>query len=85
MFEEIRIQLIDYVFAEAVVFDGTKEEIPLDKSLIETGILDSYGIVELVAFIEETWNIRINDNDFNKEKMGSINLMSQLIMAKTKK
>ena len=29
--------------------------LPLDESLFELGILDSFGIVELVVFIENRW------------------------------
>ena len=51
-------------------------------SLIECGILDSYEIIEMIAFIENRWKIEITAEDFTIEKMGSINKMSKLISYK---
>jgi acyl carrier protein len=34
-----------------------------DTSLIEAGFLDSFGIVELVAFIEEKYDIKLDSDD----------------------
>ena len=66
-------ELLDYVFSKSDL--DNKNDIPLDKSLLAEGILDSYGIIELVEFIEENWSINIEDNEFTLEKMGSINKM----------
>ena len=52
-------------------------------SLIETGILDSMGIVKLVDFIETEYQIKVEDQDLvpdNFEKIGSI---AELIARKT--
>ena len=38
------------------------KDIPLDKSLLTEGILDSFAIIELVEFIELNWNIKIEGN-----------------------
>lgn len=56
--------------------------IPLDESLLELGIIDSYGVVELVDFLEQTWDITISDHEITKEKMGSINKMALLVQDK---
>ena len=58
------------------------KDIPLDKSLLTEGILDSFAIIELVEFIEVNWSIKIEDDDFTSEKMGSINKMVKLISEK---
>lgn len=82
--EQIRQKLIDYTFESSLTFEGEKNEIPLDKSLIEEGILDSFGIIELIGFIESTWRIEISSEDFTVEKMGSIHKMTKLIDKKVK-
>lgn len=56
--------------------------IPLNKSLVELGYLDSFGVVELVSFIEKKFKITINDEEITKEKFGSINKMTNLIYSK---
>ena len=79
---EIKGALINYVISKSDLDD--KDEIPLDKSLLSEGIIDSFGIIELVEFIESNWNIRIEDREFTHETMGSINKMVKLINKKIK-
>lgn len=41
-------------------------------SLLETGILDSTGVLELIEFLEETFEISIADHETIPENLGSI-------------
>ena len=46
-----------------------------DTSLIQQGIVDSTGILELIGFIEETWPLRVPPQDMtpaNFDSLGSI-------------
>ena len=61
------------------------KEIPLDKSLVELGYMDSFGVIDTVAFIENKWKIKIEDEELTKEKFGSINKMVNLIYQKIDK
>ena len=54
----------------------------MNKSLYELGLLDSMGVIELVEFLENEFNIRIEDEEITYEKMGSINKMTELIISK---
>ena len=78
---QIKNKLLKYVLEKSDVDDVN--EIPLDKSLLISGILDSFAVVELIIFIESEWRIVIEDSDFTAEKMGSINKMVNLINLKT--
>jgi acyl carrier protein len=77
-FEDDYVQRIVEYLKGAVLLDPA-QEIPLDKSLLETGILDSYGIVDLLTFIEGEFGLAIPDEDITKEKMGSIRKMANYI------
>jgi acyl carrier protein len=72
-------RIIDYL-KESVLLDPS-QEIPLDRSLLEAGILDSYGIVDLLTFIEGEYGLAIPDQDITREKMGSIRKMARYIEA----
>ena len=61
-----------------------KQKIPLDKSLMELGYLDSFGIIELVTFLEKKFKVTIEDKEITKEIFGSINKMSKLVLKKLK-
>ena len=59
-----------------------RQSLPTEESLIELGVLDSYGVVELVSFLEENWAITIADSDITRDKMGSITKMASLVLEK---
>jgi acyl carrier protein len=44
-----------------------------DDSLLEKGIIDSTGVLELVSFIEETFDIRVEDEELIPDNLDSIN------------
>lgn len=44
-----------------------------DQSLLDSGIIDSTGILELVMFIEEKFSITIDDEELIPENLDSIN------------
>ncbi len=54
-----------------------------DTSFLEEGIIDSTGVLELVAFIEETYGIRIEDEELIPENLDSISNISSFIERKT--
>lgn len=62
-----------------------KEKIPLNKSLLEQNIVDSFGIIELITFLEKKYNISIENEEINYEKFGSIIKMSNLVLLKINK
>ena len=46
-----------------------------DTSLIQQGIVDSTGILELIGFLEETWQVQVPAQDMtpaNFDSLGSI-------------
>jgi acyl carrier protein len=43
-----------------------------DESLLEKGIIDSTGVLELVAFLESTYEIKVEDEELIPENLDSI-------------
>ena len=82
--EEIKNKIINYV-KETSVFLEPDQPIPIDVSLLEAGLIDSYGVVELLSFIETNWNIKVSDEEVTKDNLGSINKMCHYIFKKTMK
>ena len=77
----IRASLIEYILKNHVSpYDAAN--IPLDESLVELDVLDSYGVIELVSFIESNWAIKVLDEEITRDKMGSINKMVSLVLSK---
>jgi len=63
-----------------------KENIRLDDTtqLLDTGILDSLGIMKLLPFLEETFSIRVNEEELIPENFECIDTISRLIVKKIK-
>jgi len=47
-------------------------ELTADASLIETGIVDSMGMMELVAFIQSNYAVALHDEELVPENLDSI-------------
>jgi acyl carrier protein len=52
---------------------GKDEGLADDTSFLDEGIIDSTGILELVSFIEEEFNIKLADEELVPENLDSIN------------
>jgi acyl carrier protein len=52
-------------------------------SLIEAGIIDSTGVLELVGFLEEEFGIRIEDEELVPENLDSIDNIVRFVERKS--
>ena len=55
-----------------------------EDSLLEKGIIDSTGVLELVAFIEEKYGITVEDEELTPENLDSIRNIAEFIRQKTR-
>jgi acyl carrier protein len=76
--------VIEYVLTNHVS-PFKRDTLPCDRSLLELGVLDSYGVIELVAFLESNWSIHILDAEITREKIGSIEKIAKLVAEKLQK
>jgi acyl carrier protein len=53
-----------------------------DQSLLESGILDSMGILKLVAFIEKRFNIKVDDTELVPENFETIRSLERWVASK---
>ena len=61
----------DFIVAN-FLFGDTTRAVRDDDSLLEHGIIDSTGILELVGFVEKTWSITVKDADIVPANFDSI-------------
>ena len=55
--------------------EGLTDETPL----LENGIIDSLGLMELVAFIEEEFGVEIDDADIRVEHFRTVSDIARLV------
>ncbi len=53
-----------------------------DDSFLETGIIDSTGVLELILFLEENFKISIPDEDLIPENLDTVNNILNYIQKK---
>jgi methoxymalonate biosynthesis acyl carrier protein len=58
-------------------------EVPPDEPLIENGVLTSLQTVELVTFLEERFELFVEDEEFDEENFGSVEAIAGLVASKT--
>jgi acyl carrier protein len=58
-------------------------ELTDDTPLVQSGIVDSTGMLELVAFLEETLGTRIGDDETTPENLGTIAAIAAFAARKT--
>ena len=66
---------------ENFILEG-EDHLGEEDSLLEKGIIDSTGVLELVAFLEETYQFKIKDEELVPENLDSIKNISQFIQTK---
>lgn len=76
--QELRTFIIDnFLFGED---DGTLSG---DDSFLEQGIIDSTGVLELVALLEKRYSITIKNDELEPENLDSIHKLVRFIDRKT--
>jgi acyl carrier protein len=58
------------------------EELAADDSLIAAGVIDSTGVLELIEFLEERYEIQIADEEVLPENLDSIASIGRFVAGK---
>jgi len=58
---------------ENFIFDATQSNFDNAQSFLETGIIDSTGMLEMVSFIEENYHIKMEDSELTPDNLDSVN------------
>ena len=53
--------------------------IDADEKLISSGLIDSFSLMDLALFIEDTYGVRIEDTELNADTFDSLNQLAALI------
>ena len=75
------VQKIRAFVVENYLF-GEEKKLGNDDSFMDTGIIDSTGILELLRFLEATFDIKITDEELIPDNLDSINKIVAFLQAK---
>lgn len=80
MSEEAKIR--DFILENFMAGEG-EEALDNDSSFLEKGIIDSMGVLELVAYVEETYGIEIGDDELTPDNFDSVSKLVSYIRRKS--
>jgi len=66
-------------FIKQQILHGRSVPLDEEQDLLNAGIIDSLGILRLVAFLEEQFGVKVPDEDVVFENFQSINAMARYV------
>ncbi|MHC4470383.1 MAG: acyl carrier protein [Planctomycetota bacterium] len=67
---------------ESFMFGAPSAELSDDASLLESQIIDSTGVIELVVFLEQEFGIAVEDSDLVPENLDSVDRICGYLQGK---
>jgi acyl carrier protein len=79
--KDLRPAIADFI-RKNFVYDE-KRQIGDDESFLASGILDSTGVVELIAFLEDTYHVHFEDDELVAENFDTLAKLTAFMKRKT--
>lgn len=67
--KQIQQELLEFLCQQFFV---ELEDIELDKSLVDTGIIDSMGLIEIATYIQKEYGFKVTNDEMNRKNFGSV-------------
>ena len=75
--KDIEDKLIGFICDNFMV---EADEFNLEESLVDQGVIDSIGLLEIAAFMESEFGMTVVEDDMNRDNFGSIRKMISFIV-----
>ena len=73
-------QLSNYIATEILKQPGCT--IQPDEAIISSGLIDSFSLMDLALFVEDTFGVRIEDTELNADTFDSLAALIDLIQSR---
>jgi acyl carrier protein len=77
----VESKIASYI-AENILFSRNGYPYPNDASFLENGIIDSMNVLELVMFVEENFNFKVDDSEIVPDNFDSVSKLAAYIMSR---
>ena len=57
-------------------------KIAADEALISSGLIDSFSLMDLALYVEDTFGVRVEDTELNANTFDNLNQLAVLITAR---
>jgi acyl carrier protein len=79
---DIRDRLEKFILEDLLLGDASRMPGPAD-SLVETGVIDSTGILELIEFLEQEFGVHVADDETTPQNLDGIARLEAFVDRKT--
>lgn len=67
-------------YLQSEILKQPNRTIDPDEPLLSSGLIDSFSLVDVALFIEDTFNVRIEDTDLNADTFDTLNQLAELVI-----
>ncbi|MFK7732336.1 MAG: acyl carrier protein [Pseudomonadales bacterium] len=75
-------QIKQFILSD-LIKDGSAADLSNDENLIDSGVVDSLGIMKLVAFLEKSFKVAVSDDEILLDNFETIDAISGFLSSKT--
>src|SRR5207245_2063462 len=79
---QLRSEICQFVLDDLLMGD-TASMLDDGESFLETGTIDSIGVLDIVMFLEHNFQLKVQDRELVPENLDSVNRLVQFVMRKT--
>jgi len=66
-------------FISSKILKQPSRAIAADESLISSGLIDSFSLMDLALYVEDTFGVRIEDTELNADTFDNLTQLAALI------
>lgn len=70
------------IFIAEKILKQPNKSIAANEAIISSGLIDSFSLMDLALFIEDTFGVRIEDTELNAETFDNLNQLAELISSR---
>jgi acyl carrier protein len=82
MRDEIIVKLNEYITTQ--ILKRPDKTLNPSEPLISGGLIDSFSLVDLSLFVEQTWRVRLDDTELNAQTFDTLDQLADIIEKRKK-
>jgi acyl carrier protein len=79
--EDLVNEIRDYICGTMLI-GLSDQSIEADESLVQRGVVDSTGVLELVEFLQDRYGIRVEDEEITTDNLDTLNSITAYVQHK---
>ena len=78
---DVRDRIREHV-VQQLLFGDASGLVADEESLIDNGVIDSTGVIDLVAYVEDCWDVQVEDDEIVPDNFDTIARLAAYVVKK---